>query len=166
MIRRLLLVAGLVVVVVQQKTQSIIGSSVERLTYDSAMSTVWLLAAWLIAMTHLAVIAFVVVGGPFALRWPRIARLHLVVAVLVGGIFILGMDCPLTVWQKAALERSGRQVYDGGFIEHYLVRPITGTGITSTVNVVIVGLWVVPTVVCYGLLAQRWFRTRSLQPVS
>lgn len=124
------------------------------------MPTVWLLASWLIALSHLTVIVYVVVGGPLALRWPRSARAHLIVAVLVGGVFALGMDCPLTVWQKALLERAGRPVYSGGFIEHYLVHPLTGTGMTPTVNAVIVALWVVPTVASYTVLVRRQYRTR------
>ncbi|MFZ4811075.1 MAG: DUF2784 domain-containing protein [Ilumatobacteraceae bacterium] len=119
------------------------------------MSTVWLLASWLIAIAHVAVIVFVVVGGPLALRWPRLWGVHAIVVVLVGSIFVLGMDCPLTVWQKAALERSGRPVYDDGFIEHVIVRPITGNGVTPAVNVVIVATWLVPTVVSYAILATR-----------
>ena len=130
------------------------------------MPTVWLLLAWLIAITHLVTIVYVVVGGPLALRWPSTARVHIVVALLVGGVFALGMDCPLTVWQKAALERSGRPAYAGGFIEHYLVRPLTGSGITPTVNAVIVVVWVVPTVISYAILAQRRLRERSLQQAS
>jgi hypothetical protein len=125
------------------------------------MPTVWLLASWLTAITHLAVIVCVVIGGPVALRWPKAQRVHLVVALLVGAVFALGMDCPLTVWQKALLERAGRPVYEGGFIEHYLVNPLTGGGITLGVNAVIVALWVVPTVVSYTILARRQFRVQA-----
>jgi hypothetical protein len=107
---------------------------------------------------HLTLIVALVVGGPLSLRWPRLVRVHLVIAIAVGGVFVVGADCPLTVWQKACLRRAGRSAYQGGFIEHHLVTPVTGTGITPAITALIVAVWVVPAVVSYSVM---WRRHRS-----
>ncbi len=131
------------------------------------MTAVWLAAAWLIALTHLTVIVLLVAGGPITVRHPRFARVHVPVVLAVGAVFLLGMDCPLTVWQKACLERAGRGGYEGGFIEHYIVRPITGGGVTLVAELVIVVTgWCLP-LVSYALVVisprgRGWPRARAI----
>ena len=125
------------------------------------MTPVWLVASVIVGLLHFAIIVAVIVGGPLALRWPKLARLHLLVAVAVGGVFAVGADCPLTTWQKWCLRRADRTPYDGGFIEHYLITPITGDGMTTAAKVTVAAIWIVPTVISYSLM---WRRTKSGPP--
>jgi hypothetical protein len=108
--------------------------------------------AWLIALAHLTVIAVLIAGGPVAARWPRFAWVHIPIAAAVVAIFAFGWDCPLTTWQRLALEQSGHAPYEGGFVEHYLVHPLFGTGASTTVSLVIIpAVWLVPTIAGYAV---------------
>jgi hypothetical protein len=122
----------------------------------------WRFAAALFGLSHLALIVLLIVGAPLSLIWNWMPKIHVPAAIATGAIFAVGADCPLTTWQKACIRRSGRQPYSGGFIEHYLVHPITGNGITATVKVVILLTWIVPSVVGYWLLARQ--RAHRLAP--
>lgn len=115
----------------------------------------WSALAVLFAATHLALIVLLIAGAPLALRWSWMPKMHIPAGLATGAVFIAGADCPLTTWQKACIRRAGREPYSGGFIEHYLVHPITGDGVTSTVKVVILLTWIVPTSVGYWLLLKR-----------
>lgn len=119
------------------------------------MSSLWLAAAWLTAAAHFALIAVLVAGGPISLRRPGFVRVHVVVAVAVGTVFVLGADCPLTTWQKYFLQRAGEVPYEGGFVEHYLVHPITGAGMPASMSLIVLAAWLAPTVVSYSILSQR-----------
>ena len=79
-------------------------------------------------------------------------KVHIPAAVATGAVFAAGADCPLTTWQKYCLRRAGDSPYRGGFIEHYLVEPVTGGGITATTKTVIQLTWIVPTVVGYAMV--------------
>jgi hypothetical protein len=124
---------------------------------------VWWAFAALMALSHASLLVLLVFGALFALRWRWLVWLHLPAAVLTAIVFSLGADCPLTTWQKYGIRRSGREPYEGGFIEHYLVEPLTGRPIPSYSSTVILLVWVVPTAVGYGLMIGRYARTRRAQ---
>ncbi len=79
------------------------------------------LLADLLVLTHLSFILFVVLGGLFALRWPRMAWVHLPAAVWGAWIEFSGWICPLTPWEQELRRRAGQVGYSGGFIQHYLI---------------------------------------------
>jgi hypothetical protein len=126
------------------------------------MSQLWAAGAIAAALAHLALIAWLVVGGPVAACRPSLARWHLAAVVPTGAVFLAGADCPLTVWEKACREAAGWAVYEGGFLEHYVVRvrPVHHGGMSPAVQVAIVVAWVLPTLAGHGwLLARgRWPR--------
>lgn len=74
-----------------------------------------------VALLHLAFVAFVVLGGFLALRWPRAAWVHLPCAAYGAAIEIARWTCPLTPLENALRERGGQAGYGGGFVEHYLL---------------------------------------------
>jgi hypothetical protein len=115
----------------------------------------WSAGAVFFGLCHFTFIVLLIVGAPLALLWSWMPKVHVPAALATGAIFVAGADCPLTTWQKACIRRAGKQPYSGGFIEHYLVHPITGGGITSSVKAVILLTWVVPTVVGYSLVLKR-----------
>jgi hypothetical protein len=70
---------------------------------------------------HLAFVLFVLLGGLLALRWPRVAWLHVPCAVWGVAVELLGWVCPLTPLENELRGRAGLSGYAGGFIERYLV---------------------------------------------
>ena len=84
-------------------------------------------------LLHLAFIVFVVAGGLFLLRWPRLSWLpwlHLP-AVLWGVIVELrGYICPLTPLENRLRQLGGEAGYAGGFVERCLLPVIYPVGLT------------------------------------
>jgi hypothetical protein len=77
-------------------------------------------AAGVVAVVHLAVLAYIVFGGFLALRglvwlWPSIAM-----TVYAAVMTLADFTCPLTALEKHLLEVGGRTPYQGSFISHYL----------------------------------------------
>lgn len=87
---------------------------------------------------HFAFLAFVVVGGYLALRWPRLIWAHLVVCawavVIVAAPDVL---CPLTVTENWARRRAGMSSYTEGFIDRYIKGVLYPAGYTTAVQAVI-----------------------------
>lgn len=113
----------------------------------------WKLAADAVALTHLAFILFVVLGGVLLLRWPRIAWIHVPAAVWGALIEFAGWYCPLTSIENDCLRRAGEAPYSGGFVAHYIFRLIYPAGLTRGIEIAI-GLFVV--VVNVGLYVRAF----------
>lgn len=120
----------------------------------------WTAFAWLMAATHVSLIVLLIIGAPLAVRWPRLVPIHLAAAFATAAVFLVGADCPLTVWQKYGIRRAGGTPYEGGFIEHYLLGPSTGESMTPTASIIIVLAWTVPTTAGYLILSRRRAGTR------
>jgi hypothetical protein len=73
-----------------------------------------------ILVLHFAYLAYVVLGGFLAWRWPRAIWPHLV-ALGWGVLIVLGLvDCPLTWAEDWARERAGQGRPTTGFIDRYV----------------------------------------------
>lgn len=84
----------------------------------------------LLVIFHFVFILFVVFGGLFVLKWPKLCYLH-IPAVLWGGLIELkGWLCPLTPLENHLRQVAGVTAYRDGFIEHYLIPVIYPTGLT------------------------------------
>ena len=77
--------------------------------------------ASLVVLAHMAFVAFVVAGGVLALRWPRVAWVHLPAALWGAMIALVGWICPLTPFENWLRVRGGTAAYDSGFLEYYLL---------------------------------------------
>lgn len=113
------------------------------------------LLAVLWPLAHLTLMIFLIGGGPLGVHRPWVARVHLAAAAATGAVFLLGADCPLTTWEKQARSAAGWPGYRGGFIEHYLVRPLHPSGITTAITVLIVAAWVVPSIAGHAVRRHR-----------
>jgi hypothetical protein len=83
-----------------------------------------------VVIVHMAFVAFVIAGGVLALRWPRLAWVHLPAALWGATIALAGFLCPLTPLENWLRVRGGATPYDTGFLEHYLLPilyPVTMT---------------------------------------
>src|ERR687888_180951 len=85
------------------------------------MKDLYVIAVALVVALHFAFLAYLVVGGFLALRWPWTIVLHVPVVVWGVGIVTLGYDCPLTWLENWARPRAGMaRLPDAGFIDHYI----------------------------------------------
>ncbi|MBF6167836.1 DUF2784 domain-containing protein [Streptomyces gardneri] len=74
-----------------------------------------------VAVTHFLFVAYVVIGGLLAWRFPRTIWLHLIAAGWGFSTIVAGFDCPLTHLENWARERAGQsRLPSSGFIDHYI----------------------------------------------
>jgi hypothetical protein len=111
-------------------------------------------AADLVLVVHLAFVAFVVLGGLLALRWRRVAWVHVPVALYGATIEFVGFICPLTPLEIWLRRQGGQAGYEGGFIEHYVTAALYPTGLTREVQLVL-GTAVL---VLNGIVYLAWWR--------
>lgn len=99
--------------------------------------------AELVLVIHFCFVLFVVLGGLLALRWRRLAWLHLPAfawGVLVQCFF---WGCPLTPLENWFRRLGGEAGYAGGFVEHYisaLLYADISRGLHVTLGVLLVGV--------------------------
>jgi len=113
-----------------------------------------------VAIIHGAFVVFVVVGGFMALRWHRLAWLHIPAAAWGVLIEYGGWTCPLTPLENALRARAGVAGYAGGFIEHFVLRSLYPSGLTSRVRLSLGSLALLVNVVAYALIVRRYKRPR------
>lgn len=106
-------------------------------------------------LLHFAFIAFVVLGGLFALRWRRMMWLHLPAAVWGVLIELFGWVCPLTPLENHFRRLGGESGYAGGFVERYLEPVIYPPGLSAPTQLVLAGVVVLVNVVVYRLVFRR-----------
>ncbi|HEX7183762.1 MAG TPA: DUF2784 domain-containing protein [Thermoanaerobaculia bacterium] len=114
----------------------------------------------LVVVLHSAFVLFVVLGGLFALRWPRAAWLHLPAAIWGAGIEFLAGICPLTPLENHLRRLGGEAGYSGGFVEHYVLPVLYPEELTRGVQLAIGTFVVVLNVVIYAVV----WRRRALTP--
>ncbi len=120
------------------------------------------LLADVLVVLHLLFILFVVLGGLLALRWPRLAWVHLPVAIYGVLIELVGWVCPLTPLENRLRLEAGQAGYAGGFVEHYIIPLVYPPGLTPAVQVVL-GLLVLAINVGVYVLVIRKVRRRRAQ---
>ena len=107
-------------------------------------------------IVHLAFILFVILGGLLTLRWPRLARVHIPIALYGAMIEFVGFICPLTPLELWLRRRGGETGYEGGFIEHYITAAIYPTGLTREIQIILGCLVLAINIAVYTV----WFRRR------
>jgi hypothetical protein len=113
-----------------------------------------------VALLHLAFVLFVPLGGLMALRWPRLAWIHLPCAAWGAVIAFTDTVCPLTPLENALRVRGGGIGYEGGFIRHYLVGPVMQGGLPRWASVALVAAWLLVTAWAYWRLSRRLLAAR------
>ena len=116
------------------------------------------LLADLVLTLHATFVAFVMLGALLVLRWPRVAWVHVPVALWGAGIEFLGGICPLTPLENHWRQLAGELGYPGGFVEHYVVAVLYPDGLTRRVQVV---LGVLVLAVNVSIYAWALWRLRS-----
>jgi hypothetical protein len=113
-------------------------------------------AADVVLVAHFSFVLFVVLGGLLVLRWPRLAWVHLPVALYGAAIELVGFVCPLTPLENWLRHRGGQSGYSGGFIEHYVTAALYPTGLTREIQVGLGVAVLLLNVAVYGF----WLRRR------
>jgi Protein of Unknown function (DUF2784) len=100
--------------------------------------TMWYhLLADLILLVHIAFVAFVLLGGLFALKWRPVMWMHLPAAVWGAIVELSGWICPLTPLENWLREQAGETGYRGDFIAHYLVSILYPGSLTREVQTIL-----------------------------
>jgi len=116
---------------------------------------VYRVAADLLVVVHFLFVVFVVFGGLFVLRWPRVAWFHLPAALWGVLIEFTGCICPLTPLEQALRQAAGEGVYGGGFIGHYITPVLYPTGLDAGSRVVLGALLLALNLLVYGRVLLR-----------
>ena len=111
----------------------------------------------LVLVVHFAFVAFVVLGGLLALRWSRVAWVHIPVAIYGALVEFIGFICPLTPLEVSLRQRAGEAGYEGGFIEHYITAALYPSGLTREIQIGL-GVFVL---VLNGIIYTIWMRRRA-----
>jgi hypothetical protein len=117
---------------------------------------IWRALADIVLLLHLCFVLFVILGGVLALRWPRLAAVHVPVALYGALIEFAGFICPLTPLENSFRRRGGEAGYQGGFIDHYVTAAIYPEGLTRNAQLVL-GIAVL---VVNGIVYTIWWRRR------
>lgn len=108
-----------------------------------------------VLVLHLGFVLFVVLGGLVAVRWPRVAFLHLPAAIWGVLIEYTGWICPLTPLENSFRVRGGEAGYSGGFIEHYIQPVLYPGGLTRSTQIVLGTLVLILNVAAYTIILAR-----------
>lgn len=111
-----------------------------------------------VVLLHFLFVLFVIFGGLLVLRWPKLAYVHLPVAVYGVLIELIGWVCPLTPLEKRLRESAGQQGYEGGFVEHYILPVLYPAGLTRGVQLILGVFVIVINLAIYAVIARkrRW----------
>ena len=105
----------------------------------------WLLLADGVALVHGVFLAYVVLGGLVALRWPRTLPLH--VGAALWGLLVVAASvrCPLTTVEDWLRVRGGAAPLPGGFIDRYVEGVLYQASLTPLAQAVaaalVLGSW-------------------------
>jgi hypothetical protein len=121
------------------------------------------IAADLVVALHFAFITFVILGGFVAWRWPRVAWLHVPIALWGALIEFAGWICPLTPLENALRRSAGDAGYAGGFIEHYVIPVVYPAGLTPAFQVALGAAVLFVNGMAYGVLLRRRRRRKGEQ---
>ena len=109
----------------------------------------------LVLVVHFTFVLFVILGGLLVLKWPRVAWVHVPIAIYGAVIEFVGFICPLTPLELSLRRRGGEAGYEGGFIEHYITSALYPTGLTREIQLALgVGVLVLNAIV-YTVVVRR-----------
>ena len=109
-----------------------------------------------VLVLHLAFVLFVVLGGLLVIHWPRLAWVHIPVALYGATIEFVGFVCPLTPLEVWLRLRGGEAGYSGGFIDHYVTAALYPNGLTRHIQMVLGAGVLLINAIAYAI----WLRRR------
>ncbi|MGC9666428.1 DUF2784 domain-containing protein [Planosporangium sp. 12N6] len=111
-----------------------------------------------ILVTHFGYLAYVVLGGLPAIRWPRLFWPHLAAVAWGFAVTAFRLPCPLTAAEDWARRQAGEAGLTRGFIDRYIEGVLYPARYTELlrllVAVVVAGTWL--------LAYRRWRAGRAV----
>jgi hypothetical protein len=114
-----------------------------------------------VVLLHSAFVAFVVLGGFLALRWPRMSWVHLPAAAYGFLVEAAGWVCPLTPLEVWLRRRAGEAGFAGGFVEHYLIPLVYPSPFPRSLAWTLAGVVIAVNATSYALVLGRGRRARQ-----
>jgi hypothetical protein len=111
--------------------------------------------AALVVVAHLLFVVFATIGGVLAVRWPRIAWVHLPCAAWAAFVEFSGRICPLTPLENALRQRAGLDSYSGDFVANYIFPVLYPEGLTRDAQITIGSFVVLLNVTAYAWVFWR-----------
>ncbi len=108
--------------------------------------------AMLVAVLHIGYALFVAIGAFIVMKHPSIVWLHFACIVWACGTTIMDLGCPVTPLEKRLWQKGGRQPYETGFINKYILRSnASGTQSHRTHIILgaVMGVW---NIILYSIL--------------
>jgi hypothetical protein len=90
-----------------------------------------------VVILHVLFVLFVIFGGALALRWPKVAYVHL--PAIAWAIYVewSGAICPLTPVENSLRAAAGLEGYSGDFVAAYVFPVLYPDGLTRVAQLVI-----------------------------
>ena len=111
--------------------------------------------ATLVVATHIAFVAFVVIGGLFVLRWRKLLFLHLAAVGWAVYIEWSGAICPLTPLENTLRAAAGLEAYAGDFVAEYVFPVLYPDGLTRGAQLAIGAAVIAVNGCIYTMLLRR-----------
>jgi hypothetical protein len=112
-------------------------------------------------IVHLGFVAFVLCGGVLALRWRRVAWVHLPAAAWGAWVEFAGWICPLTPLENWLRMQGGATVYSTSFVERYLLPVLYPSSLSRDVQWALGGFVIVVNAVVYAVVLRSRRESRS-----
>ena len=122
---------------------------------------VYRLFADAVVVIHFLFIIFVVGGGLLVIRRPRLAWVHLPAAFLGAIVEINNWICPLTPLENHLRRLGGGSLYNGDFIEHYLIPTIYPENLTVATQHVLGGLVIAVNLIFYTIVVIKYHSSKT-----
>lgn len=118
------------------------------------------LLADLTVVVHLAFVFFILFGGVLVIRRPAIAWAHLPVVAWGALLEFAGWICPLTPLENYLRARGGEAVYEGSFVERYVMPLLYPQALTRELQFVLGGVVLALNAAIYAVAFTRRRRRR------
>ena len=116
---------------------------------------IWRALARAVAATHVAYVAFVVLGSILVLIWPGLLWIHLLAVVWAGLTLMFDLGCPLTPWEKQCWQKGGVEPYEEGFLQHHVLRATFKPGTERRNHAILGAAAIVLNAIVYAMIFKR-----------
>jgi hypothetical protein len=116
-----------------------------------------------VVLAHLLFVAFVMAGGVLALRWRKVAYLHLVAVTWAIYVEWSGAICPLTPLENSLRAAAGLEAYAGDFVAEYVFPLVYPDGLTRRAQLLIGIVVLTVNSIVYGAVIARGWRSTSVE---
>jgi len=123
----------------------------------------WSELATVFLVLHFAFVAYVLLGGFLAWKWPRAIWFHLPAAAWGVALIAFGLNCPLTYAENWARVNAGQRGLERGFVDTYIEGVLYPERFVHVAQAV-VAVVVLTSYVGFAVLAHRR-RRKAASPV-